>query len=486
MTAMNKTLTGAPYARRLDWQSIDWKKVQKRVKYMQVRIAKAFRGKRLGKAKALQRLLSRSFYGKLLAVKRVTDNKGSKTSGVDGVKWSTPNQKMEAVFTLRTKGYKTQPLKRIYIPKRNGKKRPLSIPPMRCRALQALHLLGLEPIAEILADPNAYGFRPKRSAADAIDQCFIALARKASATWIIEGDIRSCFDTICHKWLLKHIPMDKTILKKWLKAGYIDKNTFYQTEEGTPQGGIISPCLLTMTLAGLERELKTRWPVKTPYKVNIVTYADDFIITGHSKEFLETEVTPLVKTFLADRGLELSEEKTTITHINDGFNFLGFNIRKYKGKLLIKPDRQRVKSFLKRTHKLIKKNKANKAIVLIRQLNPKINGWSNYYRHVVSAATFRWIDHSIFEDIWRWCKKRHPKKGRRWVKKKYFRTFHNDYWAFYDHDNKGRIHLAKMRNTPIKRHVKIKCLANPYTPEWFTYFRNRARNQKAGSAHAGL
>ena len=486
MTAVSKTLTGASFAKEFEWNSIDWKNVRKQVKYIQVRIAKAVREKRFGKAKALQRLLTRSFYGKLLAVKKITENKGHKTPGVDGIRWQTPKQKAKAVMGLRTKGYQTQPLRRIYIPKRNGKKRPLSIPTMKCRAMQALHLLGLEPVSEELADPNAYGFRPKRSAADAIGQCFIALSKKTAPTWILEGDIRSCFDTIDHNWLLKHTLMDKKILKKWLKAGYIDKSTLCKTEEGTPQGGIISPCLLTITLAGLEQEIKSKWPVKTPYKVNVVTYADDFIITGCSKELLEKKVIPIVKLFLLKRGLELSEEKTLITHIDEGFDFLGFNIRKYKGKLLIKPSKQRIKDFLNRIRTLIKKSKSHRTEVLIRQLNPKVKGWSNYYRHVVSKAVFKRADHLIFKSLWRWCVRRHPKKNRRWVKNKYFRNHRNDNWAFSASCNKGIIYLEKMRSIPIKRHIKVKSQANPYNPLWFRYFMNRAKNRKAGSANPGL
>lgn len=486
MTAVTQSLTGASLAKAFEWNSIDWKEARKQVKYIQVRIAKAVREKRFGKAKALQRLLTRSFYGKIIAVKKVTENKGSKTAGVDGVRWRTPQQKVKAVLGLRTKGYQTQPLRRVYIPKRNGKKRPLSIPTMKCRAMQALHLLGLEPISEVLADPNAYGFRPKRSTADAIGQCFIALARKTSPLWILEGDIRSCFDKINHDWLLKRIPMDKTILKKWLKAGYMDKNTLFKTEEGTPQGGVISPCLLTMTLAGLEQELKSRWPVKTPYKVNIVTYADDFLITGYSKEFLEDEVIPLVKSFLAERGLQLSEEKTIITHIDNGLDFLGFNIRKYNGKLLIKPSKQKVKDFLNRIRTLIKKSKSDTVEVLIRQLNPKIRGWSNYYRHVISKAVFRRVDHFIFESLWRWCMQRHPKKSKQWVKNRYFRTHYGDNWVFSASGPKGFVYLRKMRNTPIRRHIKVRCESNPYEPEWMEYFLKRTKNRKAGSVNAGL
>lgn len=483
MTALN-TMTGASLTKRFDWDSIDWIKVKRQVKRMQMRIAKAIRENRVGKAKALQRLLSCSLYAKMLAVKRVTDNSGAKTAGVDGVTWNTSKQKIKATFDLRRKGYKTQPLRRIYIPKKNGKNRPLSIPTMKCRAMQALHLLGLEPIAETRADLNSYGFRPKRSTADAIGQSYILLARKCSAQWVLEGDIKSCFDKIDHDWILANIPMDKEILSKWLKAGYIEGGELYATNEGTPQGGIISPCLLTMTLSGLEAAIKKRWPIKSPHKVNIIVYADDFIVTGATKELLEHEVKPVIEAFLAERGLALSHEKTKITHINDGFDFLSFNIRKYQGRLFIKPAKAATKSLLARMRKLITENQTSPAEELIRQLNPKIRGWANYFRHVVSKKAFQRVDHFVFEAIWRWAKRRHPKKGQRWVKKKYFRTHRNDQWAFYA-KRKGKngelVHLFKARTLPIRRHVKIRSDAHPYDPKYTGYLSLRDRKRKAGS-----
>ena len=233
-------------------------------------------------------------------------------------------------------------MQRWGVPKKNGKRRPLGIPTQRDRAMQALHLLGLEPVAETQADRNAYGFRPKRSTADAIGRCFTVLARKPGAQWILEGDIKACFDRISHSWLLDHIPMDKRVLRKWLAAGYMEEGILYPTEAGTPQGGIASPSLANMALDGLE-EVAVK-AVPRGQKVHVVKYADDFIITGASKEVLEEKVKPAVETFLWERGMELSVEKTHITHINDGFDFLGFNVRKYAGKLLIKPAKASVKA----------------------------------------------------------------------------------------------------------------------------------------------
>jgi RNA-directed DNA polymerase len=420
--------------------------------------------------------------GKALAVKRVTENQGRKTPGVDKAIWTMSNQKMRAIHRLRQRGYRPKPLRRVYIPKRNGRMRPLGIPCMLCRAMQALYLLALDPIAEAMGDPNSYGFGSARSPADAIEQCFTDLSRKNSAQWMLEGDIQSCFDKISHTWLLAHIPMEKTILKKWLKAGFIDKHVFHATEEGTPQGGICSPVLANLTLDGLERKLREKFP-KPPRqsskeKVNFVRFADDFIITGKAKEVLEQEVKPLVEEFMRERGLKLSPEKTLITHIENGFDFLGQHLRKYDGKLLITPSRKNVQAFLEGIRKVVKDNKQASAGNLIAQLNPKIRGWANYHQHIVSKETFAKVDHAIFTLWWQWAKRRHPKKSIKWVKKKYFQSMEGQNWVFYG-EILGRdgafqpIRLFKAKSVAIERHVKIQSEANPYDPEWEMYFEKR-------------
>ena len=306
---------------------------------------------------------------------------------------------------------------------------------MNDRAMQALYLLALDPIAETTADPNSYGFRKERSTADAIGQCHIVLSNRGGARWIFEGDIKSCFDRISHEWLLAHIPMDKTILQKWLKAGFMEKQVLHATEEGTPQGGICSPVLANLTLDGLERRLRERYPKATALsrkaKVNLVRYADDFIITGSSQELLENEVKPLVESFLSERGLELSAEKTQITQIEDGFDFLGQNVRDYGGTILVKPSRKNVATFLAKVRGIIKASRQATAGHLIVQLNPVIRGWANYHRHVSSKRTFTQVDHAIFRALWQWAKRRHPKKPRRWVKDKYFGTIGGRHWVFH-------------------------------------------------------
>ncbi len=465
-----------------EWDGIDWDAAQTNVRRLQMRIVKATKEGRWGKVKALQRLLTHSFSGKALAVKRVTENQGRKTPGVDGEIWTMPSQKMKAIRRLQQRGYRPKPLKRVYIPKSSGKMRPLGIPCMLCRSMQALYLLALDPIAETLGDANSYGFRQQRSPADAIEQCFAALSRKNSAQWILEGDISKCFDRISHEWLLAHIPMDKTILRKWLKAGFIDKDILHATHEGTPQGGICSPVLANMTLDGLEKKLREKFP-KPPRKsskekINLVRFADDFLITGKSKEVLENEVKPLVENFMRERGLTLSPEKTLITHIEDGFDFLGQHLRKYQGKLLITPSRKSIHTFLEDIRKVVKTNKQATPGNLIAQLNPKIRGWANYHRHVVSTETFSKVDHAIFCTLWQWAKRRQPNKPLKWIKKKYFTSLEGQNWVFHGEilgqDGTFQpIRLFKAKSVRIERHIKIQSEANPYDPKWETYFEKR-------------
>ena len=481
MTVASILNTGASSASKSTWQTISWNQVDKEVKRLQMRIAKAASENRYGRVKTLQWILTHSFSAKALAVKRVTSNSGAKTPGVDGVTLITYDSKMKAVCSMRRHGYKPQPLRRIYIPKKQkGTFRPLSIPCLIDRSMQMLHLLALEPVMETTADKNTYGFRPKRSCADAIEQCFNTLARRHSAPFVLEGDIKACFDSLSGKWLEDNIPMDKVILAKWLRAGYIESKTLHPTYDGASQGSCISPAILVLALRGLEEAIQTVTSKRD--KVHLVAYADDFVITGSSKEVLENKVMPAVSGFLRERGLELSQEKTKITHVDEGFDFLGHNVRKYKGKLLIKPSKANIKVFLNNIRKLIKSYKTVKTEDLIRLLNPKIRGWVNYFRHVVSKETFSYVDYCIFKSIMQWVKRRHPTKSTEWKYKKYFRTQGMNRWIFSAKmKNKKRkdtdLDLFRASQLPIRRHIKIKAEANPHDPEYAEYFLKRESNR---------
>jgi len=488
MTAV--ATAGAVSHAAVEWHAIDWPKAHRHVRRLQARIVKAVQAGRWGKVRALQHLLTHSFSAKALAVKRVTENPGKRTPGVDGILWHTPEKKAAAIGQLRQHGYRPQPLRRLWIPKNHGQGyRPLGIPCKVDLAMQALYLQALEPIAETTGDPNSYGFRKERSTADAIQQCFIALGKRKSPKWILEGDIQSCFDKISHAWLLAHIPMDKVMLRKWLKAGFMDHGTLYPTEAGTPQGGIASPVLANLTLDGLERELRARFPKPKNDEnamVNLVRYCDDWIITARSKEILEQEVKPLVERFLAERGLGLSPHKTRIVHLDEGFDFLGQNVRMYKGKLLIKPSRKSVKSLLRKVRDVIKVNTSTPAGQLIGQLNPLLRGWANYHRHVVSKATFAKMDHAIFQALWRWARRRHPNKPPGWRYQKYFTRVADNRWVFFGttvtSQGKTQEHrLIRLAHTPIKRHIKVKAEANPYNPAWESYFETRLGVKMVGS-----
>jgi RNA-directed DNA polymerase len=348
--------------------------------------------------------------------------------------------------------------------------------------MQALYLLALDPIAETRSDPNSYGFRTERSTADAIEQCFNVLARQHAPQWILEGDIRACFDGISHDWLLAHIPMETAMLRKWLQAGCMEKHVLSPTETGVPQGGSASPVIANLALDGLEKRLRAHYPPHTKRaqraKVHLVRYADDFIMTGSSPALLAHAVKPLVVQFLGARGLELSPTKTHLTSIEDGFDFLGQHLRKYARKLIIKPARKNRQTFLGPIREMVKANKQTTAGHLIAQLNPVIRGWANYHRHVVRKVTCIKVDTAIFKSLWSWAIRRHPKKSHRWVAKKYFRTRHGRPWTFvgtYTSQQGPSHELALFRagDVPMQRPVKVKGTANPYDPQWDVYFEAR-------------
>jgi len=463
------------------WNFVKWDKVRQFVKSLQLRIAKATREGRYNKVKALQWMLTHSFYAKLLAVKRVTENSGKRTPGIDQVLWKTLSDKLNAAESLQRKGYKALPLRRVYLLKKNGKKRPLGIPTMKDRAFQALYLFALEPVSETLADKGSYGFRHKRSCHDAIERCYIHLSRKDSATWVLEGDIKGCFDNINHDWLMKHILMDKEVLLQWLKAGFIDKKRLFPTEQGTPQGGIISPTLANLTLDGLETAIDNALGItirpdgcrkNNKHKIHLIRYADDFVVTASNPEILLNTVKPLIEQFLSARGLQLSQEKTKITRVEKGFDFLGQNIRMYSnGKLLIRPTKESLKSVVIKLKQTINKHLGSSPAVLIRNLNPIITGWANYHKHICAKKCFYRLDMILWRNIWNWARKRHNNLGSRDIVVKYFMRIGNRKWQFFGTFTDGKIILLRLAGmTHIKRHILINGSANAFNPDWDKYF----------------
>ena len=440
-----------------------------------MRIAKATQAGKHRKAQALQWLLTHSRSAKFLAAHRVTTNRGAKTPGVDNVIWRTDKQKLQAVNNLKRHGYKPKPLRRHYIPKPNGKLRPLSIPTMHDRAMQALYALALAPIAETLADRYSYGFREGRCCADALEQCFTVLSQKTSAPWVLEGDIRACFDEINHDWLLQHVPMDKQMLKAWLKAGYWEKEQLFPTMKGTPQGGLISPLLANLVLDGMEPTVKA--VARTKDKVHFVRYADDFVVTGATREILEQKVKPALTAFLKERGLELSEQKTVITHIEKGFDFLGHTVRKYGVKLLITPAKSKVQIFRDKISGLIHSATAQTQDYLLRQLNPRLRGWANYYRNGAAKRTFRKLDTFMWWQLWRWASRRHSGKSAAWKKRKYFSAAGpKGLFSVRSSRKDGTsrvLTVYRLFKTAIERHLKVRGAANPYDPQYTEYFRKR-------------
>lgn len=490
LTGRNASGADAATSKSL-WFLLAWGPIEESVRTLQVRIAKAAKTNKWRKVSSLQWLLTHSLAAKLLAVRRVTQNAGKRTPGTDGQLWRHGHEKLDAARALRLKGYRPSPVRRIYIPKPNGKKRPLGIPIMRDRAMQALYLSALDPVSETTADRHSYGFRPQRSCADAIDRCFAILSKSDAPQWVLEADIRGCFDNISHGWMLENIPMHRKTLQQWLAAGFVEKREWFPSAHGTPQGSVISPTLANMVLDGLEDYLDNTLGIKhigkdgrrlNPDHVHLIRYADDFIVTANNLEVLH-KTREGIRDFLAQRGLELSEDKTFFTHLTTGFDFLGQHIRRYNnGRLIIKPARKNIRTFLDNVRRTMDKMKAAPALDLIQKLTPMIRGWAMYHRYVCSAETFQMVDYTLVDWLRRWAKQRHAhSKSVLWMKQKYFRQVRNTDWVFTAKDEEGKhIDLFRAASIKVERHKRIKASANPYHPENELYFERRLSRKMAG------
>jgi len=485
---------------RYEWNSIPWSRLERKAFKLQKQIYQASQRNELQLVRRLQRLLLNSAYAKLLSTRRVTqDNRGKRTAGVDGIIITTSKERMKLASALRLTG-KSMPIRRIWIPKPGKQeKRPLGIPTISERAKQALAKMALEPEWEAKFEPNSYGFRPGRSCHDAIEAIYGSIKRKQA--YVLDADIAGCFDNIDHSALLAKLdtgPKLRRNVKAWLKAGVLDKDTFHPNEKGTPQGGIISPLLANIALHGMEvdtkhalrQELfdhmkKTKGKAShllSARKLSIIRYADDFVVIHEDQDIVQKAKSYISK-WLAGVGLELKAEKTRLCHTYSphqsetaGFKFLGFNIRQYKSNTntlsystIIKPSKESLERHLHAIKVKLREHRGEKQETLIRNLNPVIKGWSNYFRVCSARKTFEKASHQTFEKLWRWVRRKHPHKGRRWVKDKYFLKHRGNNWRFKTKQG----HLLVMHyDFKIRRFVKVAGGVSPYNGD-FIYWASR-------------
>jgi RNA-directed DNA polymerase len=473
----------------LDWDQVDWGQAEDDVRRLRQRIFTALKAGDLKRVRNLQKLMIRSHANALVSVRRVTEiNAGRKTAGVDGKTALLASQKAELAGWVqqRSGSWMPMPVRRVYVPKKDGRRRPLGIPVIRDRAYQGVVANALEPEWEARFESRSYGFRPGRGCQDAIQAIYVtARGTTCRRVWVLDADLKAAFDRIDHDHLLAMLGgfPARGVIEGWLKAGVIDQGWFAPTDEGTPQGGVISPVLLNVALHGMEQAAGVRYHpashrdagTAVPGSPVLIRYADDLLALCHSREQAE-QVKARLAVWLEPRGLTFNEDKTRVVGLDEGCDFLGFTVRRYDGKLLIKPSKAALVRLRKRLSAEMRALRGLNAEAVLTRLNPIIRGWSAYYRHVVSSKEFNSLDDHMWKLTYKWAKHTHPHKPKRWIISRYFGAFHparGDKWVFGDRDTGA--YLLKFSWTPIVRHVLVKGWASPDDPALAGYWAKRRR-----------
>lgn len=472
----------------LDWLSIDWPTVEDEVRRLRQRIFTASQAGDLKKVRNLQKLMLRSRANALLSVRRVTElNAGRMTAGIDGVVVVTAPGKAALAERVRKRDRRStaQPVKRVYIPKANGKQRPLGIPVIVDRAQQAQVVNALEPEWEARFEPKSYGFRPGRGCHDAIEAIFhVARGPNPSRRWVLDADLAAAFDRIDHSHLLNHLGTfpARAQVEQWLKAGVVEQGRLTPTEEGTPQGGVVSPLLLNIALHGMEEAAGVRRQLTGVHAGEtrrdspiLIRYADDFLALCHSQDQAE-KVKASLAGWLAPKGLVFNEDKTRIVNLDEGFDFLGFTVRRQSGKLLIKPSKAAIRRIRDRLRTEMRSLRGANVAMVLKRLTPIVRGWAAYYRAVVSSEVFSALDRYLWKLTYKWAKHSHPKKSKHWIVDQYFARFNKsrrDRWVFGDRISGA--YLVKFAWTNIVRHQMVTKGASPDDPAWAEYWAARRR-----------